>query len=170
MTAFTDAEAGIRQRDNLWSDVEEWRGATRYAMKAPGNDGQSRMVQDRRLCLQEIDRLRAREATWEMRHARETALNDLHVKRIAQLEAALQQSQHAMRAPLDDWKGEVERKALDAARAALRAHADLKEVGRCHCGASYYRQEYIGKPCEIQYCRGVVQAVRAPAAKGEGEL
>jgi hypothetical protein len=35
------------------------------------------------------------------------------------LHAALQLAVWAMRAPLDDWKGECERKALDAARAAL---------------------------------------------------
>lgn len=32
------------------------------------------------------------------------------------------------------------------------------EVGRCYCGASYYRIEDIGQPCEIQYCRGTVRA------------
>ena len=32
------------------------------------------------------------------------------------------------------------------------------EVGRCACGASYYRPEDIGKPCEIQYCRGTVRS------------
>ena len=36
-----------------------------------------------------------------------------------ELAAALRLAQYAMRAPLDAWKGEVERKALDAARAAL---------------------------------------------------
>jgi len=35
------------------------------------------------------------------------------------LREALTLAVHAMRAPLDDWKGEVERKALDAAAAAL---------------------------------------------------
>ena len=35
------------------------------------------------------------------------------------LHAALQLAVWAMRAPLDDWKGECERKALDAANAAL---------------------------------------------------
>jgi len=35
------------------------------------------------------------------------------------LHAALQLAVWAMRAPLDDWKGECERKALDAAHAAL---------------------------------------------------
>ena len=32
---------------------------------------------------------------------------------------ALYVAQEAMRAPLDDWKGVLERKALDAARAAI---------------------------------------------------
>lgn len=32
---------------------------------------------------------------------------------------ALELAVQAMRAPLDDWKGELERKALDAARKAL---------------------------------------------------
>lgn len=35
--------------------------------------------------------------------------------------AALKLAVQAMRAPLDDWKGELERKALDAARAVLGA-------------------------------------------------
>lgn len=38
---------------------------------------------------------------------------------IERLRAALQLAMWAMRAPLDDWKGECERKALDAAHAAL---------------------------------------------------
>ena len=33
------------------------------------------------------------------------------------------------------------------------------EVGRCDCGASYYRSEQIGQPCEIQYCHGTVKSV-----------
>ena len=37
----------------------------------------------------------------------------------ARLRDALLLAQHAMRAPLDDWKGVLERKALDAAREAL---------------------------------------------------
>jgi hypothetical protein len=40
--------------------------------------------------------------------------------------AALRLAQEAMRAPLDDWKGEIERKALDAARAAI-AKAEGKQ-------------------------------------------
>lgn len=36
------------------------------------------------------------------------------------LRAALRLAQDAMRAPLDDWKGNVERRALDAASAALK--------------------------------------------------
>jgi len=40
----------------------------------------------------------------------------------AALEDALRLAVDAMRAPLDDWKGVVERKALDAARAALAAY------------------------------------------------
>lgn len=31
------------------------------------------------------------------------------------------------------------------------------EVGRCECGASYYRAEEVGQPCSIQYCRGTVK-------------
>ncbi len=49
---------------------------------------------------------------------------DAAQQRISELEAALRLAQYAMRAPLDDWKGEVERKALDAARAAYTAYAD----------------------------------------------
>ena len=41
------------------------------------------------------------------------------------LHAALQLAVWAMRAPLDDWKGECERKALDAANAALGPNASL---------------------------------------------
>ena len=37
------------------------------------------------------------------------------------LRKALELSVQAMRAPFDGWKGELERKALDAARAALRS-------------------------------------------------
>lgn len=40
-------------------------------------------------------------------------------KEADELRAALKLAMWAMRAPLDDWKGECERKALDAARAAL---------------------------------------------------
>lgn len=40
------------------------------------------------------------------------------------LEAALLLAVHAMRAPLDDWKGELERKALDAARSLLEKTND----------------------------------------------
>lgn len=47
------------------------------------------------------------------------AQRDALAHRVEQLEAALKQAVLAMRAPLDDWKGEVERAALDAARAAL---------------------------------------------------
>ena len=42
------------------------------------------------------------------------------IKRCEALEAALTLAVQAMRAPLDDWKGELERKALDAAALALR--------------------------------------------------
>lgn len=41
------------------------------------------------------------------------------VKRCEEMEAALTLAVQAMRAPLDEWKGELERKALDAANAAL---------------------------------------------------
>lgn len=41
--------------------------------------------------------------------------------RVAELEAALGKAVNAMRAPIDDWKGEVERAALDDARAVLSA-------------------------------------------------
>lgn len=37
---------------------------------------------------------------------------------------ALRLAVNAMRAPLDEWKGEVERKALDAAHAALNYSAE----------------------------------------------
>jgi hypothetical protein len=37
----------------------------------------------------------------------------------SELRRVLELAVHAMRAPLDDWKGELERKALDAARAVL---------------------------------------------------
>jgi len=42
------------------------------------------------------------------------------------LRAALQLAMWAMRAPLDDWKGECERKALDAAHAALGPNVRAK--------------------------------------------
>lgn len=45
--------------------------------------------------------------------------------RVAELEAALSLAVDAMRAPLDGWKGEVERQALDVARATLRAGVGL---------------------------------------------
>lgn len=47
------------------------------------------------------------------------------VKRCEALEAALRLAVHAMRAPLDDWKGECERKALDAALMALGPNPKL---------------------------------------------
>lgn len=40
---------------------------------------------------------------------------------VATMRDALTLAVQAMRAPLDDWKGELERKALDAARAVLGA-------------------------------------------------
>ena len=46
------------------------------------------------------------------------------------LHAALQLAVWAMRAPLDDWKGECERKALDAANAAVGPNVEL--TGRPH--------------------------------------
>jgi hypothetical protein len=46
------------------------------------------------------------------------------------------------------------RDAIDACIAAAR----LVLRGKCECGASYYRAEDIGKPCEIQYCRGIIKA------------
>jgi hypothetical protein len=42
---------------------------------------------------------------------------------VEELRHALRLAQDAMRAPLDDWKGELERKALDAARRALAPKA-----------------------------------------------
>lgn len=47
--------------------------------------------------------------------------------RDAAVAEALELSVLAMRAPLDDWKGEVERKALDVANAALAALAALRQ-------------------------------------------
>jgi len=44
------------------------------------------------------------------------------------LHAALQLAVWAMRAPLDDWKGECERKALDAANAALGPNVASKRL------------------------------------------
>ena len=41
------------------------------------------------------------------------------IAEVERLRAALILSVQAMRAPLDDWKGEVERMALDAAALAL---------------------------------------------------
>ena len=43
----------------------------------------------------------------------------------SQLLEALRAAQFAMRAPLDGWKGEVERVALDKARDAIDAAQDL---------------------------------------------
>ena len=64
----------------------------------------------------EVKRLHA-----ELRHAREGLTKGRTRMRedIERLRAALILSVQAMRAPLDDWKGEVERKALDAAALAL---------------------------------------------------
>ncbi len=42
---------------------------------------------------------------------------------VVKLRNALTLAVQAMRAPLDDWKGECERKALDAAHAALGPNA-----------------------------------------------
>lgn len=48
--------------------------------------------------------------------------------------------------------------ALDA-RLVRPAPRGPLEVGKCQCGASYYREEEIGRPCEIQYCRGTINAM-----------
>jgi hypothetical protein len=40
------------------------------------------------------------------------------------------------------------------------------EIGRCTCGASYYRAEDIGQPCEIQYCRGTITPVPPKGLEG----
>ena len=45
------------------------------------------------------------------------------IAEVERLRAALILSVQAMRAPLDDWKGEVERMALDAAALALGPNA-----------------------------------------------
>ena len=45
---------------------------------------------------------------------------------IERLRAALQLAMWAMRAPLDDWKGECEREALDAAHAALGPNVGIE--------------------------------------------
>jgi len=42
---------------------------------------------------------------------------------VEELRHALRLAQDAMRAPIDDWKGELERKALDACRRALAPKA-----------------------------------------------
>lgn len=44
---------------------------------------------------------------------------------IAELRDALKLAMWAMRSPLDDWKGECERKALDAAHVALEPKVNL---------------------------------------------
>ena len=49
------------------------------------------------------------------------ALIEAQREAIAQLVEALRTAQWAMRAPLDEWKGECERKALDIARTAIEA-------------------------------------------------
>lgn len=52
--------------------------------------------------------------------ARDAAEAATHLQaEVLRLRAALTLAVQAMRAPLDDWKGECERKALDAAHAAL---------------------------------------------------
>jgi predicted nuclease with TOPRIM domain len=52
--------------------------------------------------------------------------------RIKHLEHALRKSVHAMRAPLDDWKGHVEREALDAAHQCfIRFNPDFCPVVGC---------------------------------------
>jgi len=43
---------------------------------------------------------------------------------VEELRHALRLAQDAMRAPIDDWKGELERKALDACRRALAPKAE----------------------------------------------
>jgi hypothetical protein len=48
-------------------------------------------------------------------------LIESQARRIGELENALREAQNAMRAPLDGWKGEVERAALDTAATALSA-------------------------------------------------
>ena len=51
------------------------------------------------------------------------------IAEVERLRAALILSVQAMRAPLDDWKGEVERMALDAAALALGPNVGINR----HC-------------------------------------
>jgi hypothetical protein len=58
------------------------------------------------------------------------------------------------------WQWAIDALRKKLADAHLRSPAPVKgAVGKCPCGASYYRAEDIGSPCEIQYCRGTVMAV-----------
>ena len=61
-------------------------------------------------------------STTDALHAKATELHSqilAEAYRLQAVESALTLAVQAMRAPLDDWKGELERKALDAAHAAL---------------------------------------------------
>ena len=64
---------------------------------------------------------------WNTRAAPETAAERDRLRaQVERLAEALNISVRAMQAPLDDWKGEVERHALDLANAALAAVRGLK--------------------------------------------
>ena len=97
-----DAEIGRQWREN--SSLEKWFPLTAERLAALEAE---HAALERSRATYFAERNSARDA-WRKR-----------VKRCEALEAALRLAVHAMRAPLDDWKGECERKALDAANAAL---------------------------------------------------
>lgn len=51
----------------------------------------------------------------------------------------------------------------------METEANPGEVGKCECGASYYRVEDIGTQCDVQYCRGTIKAT-APETKGDSNV
>ncbi len=97
-----DVETGRQWREN--SSLEKWFPLTAERLAALEAENAA-LERSRATYLAE--RNSARDA-WRER-----------VKRCEALEEALTLAVQAMRAPLDDWKGECERKALDAANAAL---------------------------------------------------
>ena len=107
-----DAEIGRQWREN--SSLEKWFPLTAERLAA---------LEAENTALE-----RSRATYFAERNSARDAWRD-RVKRCEALEAALTLAVHAMRAPLDDWKGECERRALDAANAALGPNARLSGAG-----------------------------------------
>lgn len=111
----------IAERLRMYESAE-WGTALRDIRDAA--DEIDRLRKHRNMLEQEILTFRERVAFLESPEVCAAAHDDVtecgYCQRDA-LRAALNKAIFAMRAPIDGWKGEIEREALDAARAALAA-------------------------------------------------